>query len=228
VRRPLAVATLLVVLAAVALLVVDALAPTWSGLPPASCLPRCYCEAPRAAGVLQLANTWSNLGFIFVGGLIVGARRDPLFGWATVFLGPASMALHATLTFPGQLVDILSMYLVPTLLIARNLAAPAWAYIAANAALFAAQWAWPEARRWLFAVLVVAAAVSELRVRRRRRFLLVSIALLLASFGVWALDAKDLWCWPTSLLQGHAVWHLGCAAAVGVLYLYLHDEPASG
>jgi len=217
------VAVLLDLATAAALVGLDALAPTWAGFRPASCMP-CYCEAPRAAGVLQLANTWSNLGFIFVGGLIVGAGRDRLFGWATVFLGPASMALHATLTFGGQLIDILSMYLVPTLLIARNLAAPAWAYVAANAVLFGAQWAFPEARRWLFVVLIVAAAVTEIRLERRRRWLWAAIALLGLAFGAWTLDATGFWCAPNSLVQGHAVWHLLCAASVGALFLYLQDQ----
>jgi dihydroceramidase len=213
-------ALLLVGLVAFGLLLLDFAAPSFAGYAPATCTP-CYCELPRALGVAQRANTWSNLGFVFVGGLIVARGRDPLFGWATVFLGPASMALHATLTFAGQLVDILSMFLVPTLLLARNRGWSAAAYVALNGTLFVVEALLPQARRWIFAALVAAALWSELRVHRPRRLLAVAAGLLAAAFLAWSLDVTGVWCDPTSWVQGHALWHLVCAAAVGVLALYV-------
>jgi dihydroceramidase len=210
----------LVAIVAAALLAITAWAPDVSGLAPASCMPRCFCEAPRAQIPRQLANTWSNLGFVFVGGLVLGAGRDALFGWVIVFLGPASMALHATLTLGGQWIDVMSMLFLPTLLIVRNRRAPAWTWFLANGVLGALVAAWPASRRWVFAALIAMLLASELRLRRPRRRLALAGGLFALAFLAWTVDETGAWCAPTSLLQGHALWHLASAAAAGALYLH--------
>jgi hypothetical protein len=223
--RAVGVALALVAATAAGLVVLIALAPSWDGFQPASCLPHCFCEAVRAGAIKQPANTWSNLGFVFVGGLVVGAGRDRAFGWAIVFLGPASMALHATLTLGGQWIDVVSMYLVPTLLVARNVRAPLWAYVVVNGALGGVMWVWPGTRRWLFVGLLVVLVASELKVPRPRRLLALAAAAFASAATAWALDMTGTVCAPESWLQGHALWHLGCAAAVGLLYAHSVTEP---
>jgi hypothetical protein len=218
--RPALLVGLLVAAAAAGLLVLAALDPSYAGLAPASCMPRCFCEAARAGAIRQPANTWSCLGFVLVGGLVVCAGRDALFGWVIVFIGPASMALHASLTLAGQWIDVLSMVFLPTLLIVRNRRAPAWTWFAANAALGTWVAVWPASRRWVFAALLALLLWTELAVARPRRLLVLAGGVFALAFLAWTLDETGVWCDPTSLFQGHALWHLGSAAAAGVLYLH--------
>jgi hypothetical protein len=208
-----------VAVAAAALWGIDAAQIDWGFLSPATCMPEhCFCEAVRPFGVRQLANTWSNLGFIFVGALIW--PRDRLFGAVIAFLGVASAAYHASMSFPGQWIDNVSMYLFPTLVLVRSVVP----YVAVNLAFAAAVWLWPDTRRWAFAALVVLVGARELIWRRPSlRWLGASTAALAASFLVWNLDQRHVICW------GHAAWHLGNAAAAGFLYLHVSQKlPTDG
>lgn len=87
-----------------------------------------FCEI--GAGIIkQPANTYSNLGFVFVGWLIgwqqskrkyhvnnnILTQSDFVSGFFAslcVLLGPGSMAMHATTTHIGGFLDMLSMYLM--------------------------------------------------------------------------------------------------------------------
>jgi hypothetical protein len=102
----------------------------WPGeLHPCVQLGDCYCEAPRPGPIAQPANTWSLLGYIFVGlwiGYDVGTRRrvspradnpllcGPIYGTlytvTTIALGFMSIAFHASLTDWGGVADALSMF----------------------------------------------------------------------------------------------------------------------
>src|SRR5262245_27802705 len=86
--------------AAAAILALAAGAPRWQAWAPATCLPfDCFCEAIRAGAIRQPANTWSNLGFIAVGGAILGAGGSRAFGAAAIFAGAGSAVYHASFTF---------------------------------------------------------------------------------------------------------------------------------
>jgi hypothetical protein len=102
----------------------------WPGeLHPCVQLGDCYCEMPRPGAIAQPANTWSLLGYIFVGlfvGYDVGTRRrvsprtdnpllsssiyGTLYTVTTIALGFLSIAFHASLTEWGGVADALSMF----------------------------------------------------------------------------------------------------------------------
>jgi hypothetical protein len=114
----------------------------WPGEPDSCTLGgNCYCETAHATPshsiVKQPANTWSNLGAVLAGLLILaiadrerarrrgGARSAPnpmmsggfyavLYGAVVLFLGPGSMAFHGSLTRFGGWLDTLSMILFIT------------------------------------------------------------------------------------------------------------------
>lgn len=91
-------------------------------------------------------------------------------------------------------------------------------------------WFLPDARRWLFAALLVVGVGLELRLaltRRaatRPRLLLGALALMATAFALWALDETLVLCDPSSVLQGHAAWHVLGAAALVVLSRYYTGE----
>lgn len=52
---------------------------------------------------------------------------------------------------------------------------------------------------------------------------LLVVTFLTASF-IWIMDITDVMCIPTSIFQGHALWHFLCAAAILITYLYYRGE----
>ena len=86
-----------------------------------------------------------------------------------------------------------------------------------------------------FGVTAVVSLAIEVGIRRSGRcagdgrFLLAAAATFLASFAVWLGSQNDgPLCDPGSWLQGHALWHLGCAASTALLYLYMRSQRSDG
>src|SRR5262245_16635207 len=102
---------------------------SWDGWRPATCMPAgamdasrrpagCFCEAVSSVLVRQPANTYSNLGYMLVGLLVLGGWRPgsftdsgvpgrllsrriylPIYGLAVFAIGAGSLFYHASLTF---------------------------------------------------------------------------------------------------------------------------------
>jgi hypothetical protein len=225
----------------------------WAGWRPATCYPdACFCESIRPSLVRQPSNAASSLSFALVGVLVlIGTRRrrdghrarslfntQPLyatiFGLASIIVGAGSAFYHASLTFIGQTVDVLGMYLIATFVIVYALArirktAASTAllmYGVGNAVLLAGLILVPTARRYAFAVLIFIAIAGEVRARRTyiprgdvRQFQF-AVALLALGFAVWVADISGLVCSPTAWIQGHAVWHAAGAASLWMVYRY--------
>jgi len=112
----------------------------WTGTPLAS--QHAFAEAVRAGIFRQPANTWSNLGFVFVGLYIMAyawwdhrrevpadapyAVRHPAlmghFGLACVVLGFGSGLMHAAMTSLGHRLDVFGMFISVSALVALQLA----------------------------------------------------------------------------------------------------------
>jgi len=107
-------------------------------------------------------------------------------------------------------------------------------YVALCASLVAALLVLPDARRWLFAVLLIFAIVIELvfaRILRpgaRFAFFLGGLLATTIAFGIWILDQNGVVCAPESLLQGHALWHFLGAASLWLSFCYYRSERSSG
>tara|TARA_R110000824_G_scaffold25838_8_gene89612 strand:- start:7569 stop:8351 length:783 start_codon:yes stop_codon:yes gene_type:complete len=228
------------------------LGPDWSRFAPASCTEtRCFCEMPRAGTLLlQPANSLSSYGYVFVGFLMILLARSrdwisafpPLsasvLGVAAIIVGIGSVLLHATLTLWGQFFDVLGMYLISGFFLVSALAK--WRGIPNRSAmiyygllcavLVAILYALPEVRRWLFAVVLLAAIILELvfarplRPQVRTGYYVAGLVANIVAFTIWNLDQRGQLCAPESLLQGHAVWHLLGAVALWFAFLYYRSE----
>jgi len=95
----------------------------------------CYCENTRPGAMIkQRSNTWSNLGAVLVGLLLLaslpkvvaGSGRDPmeertfyavLYGCVVIFVGTGSMYFHASMKKWGGWIDNLSMLLFTAFLL---------------------------------------------------------------------------------------------------------------
>ncbi|WP_339693310.1 ceramidase domain-containing protein [uncultured Parasphingorhabdus sp.] len=226
--------------------------PDWSRFASATCTEtRCFCEMPRTGALLlQPANSLSSLGFVFIGFLMILMARSrdwnsalpPLsanmLGVAAIIVGTGSVLLHATLTLWGQFFDVLGMYLVSGFFLVSALAK--WRSIPDRramiyygllcAVLVAILYALPEVRRWLFAVILLAAIVLELvfarplRLQVRTGYYVAGLVANIVAFTIWNLDQRGQLCAPDSLLQGHAIWHLLGAVALWFVFLYYRSE----
>ena len=230
--------------------------PDWSVYAPASCAAtRCFCEMPRIGSlILQPADSGSSYGFVLAGFLMIVLARGrgwhsamtPLaataFGITAILVGVGSVLLHATLTLWGQFCDVLGMYLVGSFLLVSALSRwrgiadrPAIGlYLLLCATLVAVLILMPEVRRWLFAVLLIVAIIVELGFARPRRpgvmvrFYLFGLLANAVAFGIWILDQHGTVCSPSSLIQGHAIWHLLGALAMWMSFSYFRSERPQG
>ena len=250
--RLVAAAALTALLAAITIALLNLLGPDWSRFALATCTEtRCFCEMPRAGGLLlQPANSLSSFGYVFAGLLmiLVAQSRDwisafpplaaTILGGAAIIVGIGSVLLHATLTLWGQFFDVLGMYLISGFFLVSALAK--WRnipdrramiyYVLLCAVLVAILYALPEVRRWLFAVVLLIAIIVELvfarplRPQVRTGYYVAGLIANIVAFTIWNLDQNGQLCAPGSVLQGHAIWHLLGAVALWFAFLYYRSE----
>ena len=232
----------------------------WFG--PATDVGGAFCEAARPGLIKQPANTWSNLGFIFAGLLMAWQLSKGtfhknqnrftqsnftaiFFSCIVVFLGPGSMAMHATETETGGSFDMLSMYLI---------------------ASFSASYALQRFYHWtnrtftisfvliiliceavgmyheeipiidyagnaIFAFFLTVTIVYEMLnsfIRKHvheRKYGFASVASLFLAFAIWNMWKDDSpLCDPHSLIQVHAIWHILDALAAYFLFRFYASE----
>lgn len=157
-----------------------------------------------------------------------------IFAGATLLIGIGSMFYHASLTFRAQTADVLGMYLIGSFLVLHN-AARVWTirertaaalYVIGNGVLLWMLVAVPEARRYVFSVLVLAAIVLERAarsrgdIRSRPGYFRGALGIFLLGFVMWTLDITHRVCRPDSIMQGHAAWHLASAASLFFIFMY--------
>ncbi len=211
----------------------------WTTWREASCLPdRCFCESVREGIVRQPSNAISSGAFVVVALFVLVRSRSSAawrFACAVFVVGVGSAFFHASLTFWGQTIDVLGMYLVATFLLLDSLSrSRRWSavnqnvlYVGGNAALLALLAGLPSLRRYAFAALVLAILWSEWTHRHRgivtapRRALAAAVGVLAFGFGVWILDITRVVCAPDSVWQGHALWHVSGALSAWLAYRYM-------
>jgi len=221
-----------------------------------------FCEASRPGLIKQPSNTWSNIGFIIVGLSIawqlskgkyavnknVFTRSNftaAFFSCIAVFLGPGSMAMHATETSAGGFLDMLSMYLVAGFASAYAMQR----FFKWGAVYFTIAFAFivilcvyvqdlPYRMplvgyfgNFIFGFFISVTVIFEALNSFIRKFDhqikwgIFSLSSLVIAFVIWNLERKyDMFCNPYSPIQGHAIWHLLDALAVYFLFRFYVSE----
>jgi hypothetical protein len=203
----------------------------WASFQPANLT---FCEEDRCAWITQPANTWSNVGFLIVGILLLRlAHRQRLRGaW---FFGPiavlnafTSSALHGTGTFMGQAADQSGMFLESALFVTLNLARwRCWTrprlmafYVVLVAVSIVLLLRYEALGIALFIAHIVTFAGIEVRLLLRDRTttnyrpLGSVVGLFALSYGLWWLDKLRIVCDPKNhVFTLHAAWHLLGAAS---------------
>lgn len=222
-----------------------------------------FCEAARDALIKQPSNTLSNFSFVFFGLLaawqlykgrfsqndnsLTRSQFMPLFFCSlAVLLGPGSMAMHASESHLGGYFDMLSMYLVCSLMfsyaVQRAFKMNSLYFILAFAFSLAVchyfhfkSFAVPIvgfSGSFAFGIFIVTGMLTELYNKLVNKpsisfkwAIYCSLAFIVA-FIIWQFGRNDHpWCDPHSLIQAHAIWHILNGVAVYFLFrLYVSED----
>jgi hypothetical protein len=225
-------------------------AQVWESWQPATCIKDgCFCEpANPHSPIRQTANTVSSFGFVFSGALMFAYKHSParrlptsysyIMGIACIIIGIGSAFYHASLTFIGQFFDVFGMFLLAAFMLvytferiwALRLTTTLVLFLFLNLFLSGLQIAVPDTRRYVFAIVLIVALLFEAYFRKKAnprievKWLRLGVSLLAIAYIIWILDNTRTLCFETSLLQGHAVWHLLGAVSVWSLHRYYVSE----
>lgn len=159
-----------------------------------------------------------------------------------VFLGPGSMAMHGSGHAWGGTVDVLAMLVYITFPFAwavtrfvRSGERTFWSiYLPLTAALAIPHTfgVLPISGITVYTVLIPTLLALEVALHLRRPagarrpgFMVGAAACFVLALVIWLLSHTGApLCDPTSLVQGHAIWHLLCAAATVCLFLAYANE----
>jgi hypothetical protein len=209
------------------------------------------CEAIRGGILAQPVNTISSAAFLLVGAWILwrvthvpGRRLEmTLFGLVTIAVGVGSAAYHgprpdwAPWAHDTAIVMVLALVVaIDAEELAERRGPGLAAYVACLGSLGVLLWFVPSAQRAVFTVVGAAAAVLELACYRRglrprlsggpaRPAIRAAVGVALLGVISFFLGRRgSAACWPTSLLQFHALWHV-CGALAIAVYVHVVVEP---
>ena len=210
----------------------------WNGFEPATIS---FCEQRLCSWVVEPANTWSNIGFVLVGLLILlrefRCQRPDLMmiGITAVAVGINSSLFHASGTRWGEIVDVSAMYFISSLFIVLSIkriwhlssvTMISW-YVTLAASTSAAMVLFGSNGIILFGLHITAAVLLEGYFYRSstNRVKFVNLAFMALCFGIsftaWKLDISKVICDPNNhVFGGHALWHLGNALCLWFYYRY--------
>ncbi len=222
-----------------------------------------FCEHARAGLIKQPSNTISNLGFMISGiyiawlfyktdfkvknNMTTNIFYPIFFSSVIVFVGPGSMAMHASNAYWGGFIDLFSMFLFSAFLFTygfvRLVKFGRTAFIliyTANILVCSAIYLSPynvidfplKLSEFCFAANLIGATIFELyhhyilgnKIKPAWGWL--TIFIFFVAFAIWILSRtqESLFCDPHSLVQGHAMWHLLNAIAAYFLFLFYTSE----
>lgn len=167
------------------------------------------------------------------------------FSSLAVLLGPGSMALHATTAKVGGFFDMLSMYLIAsfvlayamqryfswqplqfTMVFAITLAICLWANFQDYEIIFGFFGNTAFAFFVTLTIMFEGLNMYARKLRMNKTWGYASLLSLLTAFVIWNLSRTDApFCDPSSLVQGHGIWHLLCAFSVYSLFrMYVSEQ----
>ncbi len=169
-----------------------------------------------------------------------------LIGFSTLYMGIGSFMFHATLTYFFQKLDQTGMYfllisfiaytlfkLFPTISINGKIKSShsiiLWGAITLQVLFFLFLWKIPI--NILFPTLTLTFFISNFILINKVKksdsiigLLKASFITLLVAYTIWILDITNRLCSPTSIFQGHAVWHILNTCSIFLAYLYYRSE----
>lgn len=172
-----------------------------------------------------------------------------LLGLSTLYLFVGSFMYHASVTRIFQKIDQTGIYFTITALMSYNIfklipilkykgKSYSTHYIIIISALiinvFFYTFIWQLNVNIVFPILMVTFfIINILNIKKYKGsvnslgYMKVSLLTLLAAAFIWILDRNHIGCVPTSIFQGHALWHLLTATSLFFIYFFYRGEKIS-
>ena len=205
----------------------------WSGLPNVR-----WCEEQVCSWIATPANTWSNLGYIFVGLLFLWSTQKEksenirFYGHASLAVGITSFVYHASLAFATQLLDYLGMFIFFYLVLIQNFARLGmisgekvksqiwiWTIVSTGIAGTSNYLGFPI--QGLIALIIAVTIITEVMAKKkskrpiRYRAFFGSMMFFATALTFSVSDVTRKFCDPSDhWIQGHALWHYFGAVAL--------------
>jgi hypothetical protein len=198
-----------------------------------------FCEDRLCHWVVEPANTWSNIGYLIMGLLVLRKAKGSelaVIGWSAIAVFIGSTLFHATATLWAEFLDLSGMYLFSGLMVsfnAKRLGAkwnPVTAYLSIAGLSIAAMGVWPEQNIPIFAGVIALAVIMEIILYIRNsgknyKHLWMVAGFFGAAFFAWWLDISGVWCNPDNhYFNGHAFWHISNSFCFYYLLNFYRDQ----
>lgn len=206
-----------------------------------------FCEEQLCAWIGQPANTWSNIGYVVVGIILLARKGWPreriLFGIAAIALGLGSGIFHMSGTLWAKKLDVGAMLALSSLVLAESVARQVGLRFRAVAVLFfffvltstpfigMGRWGGILFLSHCFLSFLIEFVGTKKRAhsigQKKKTLLLRSLSIFLIALLVNHLDQAGVLCDPDNhLFTGHGAWHLATAYCIWlVARYYLEPEP---
>jgi len=161
-----------------------------------------------------------------------------IFACASIVVGIGSFVYHAGFTFLGEQLDDDGMYLTGSFLLLNFISRLKkfsvlhflLFYTIINVPLEILIYIHPSVRGLVFGLLILVTLLIEKNVfkkipdRNQVKYLVFGVGLFFVGYLIWILDYTKILCFPHSIFQGHAVWHLLTGLAILFLYFFMDSE----
>ncbi len=200
-----------------------------------------WCEKTQCTYINEPANTYSNLGLIFIALLLLTKIKNKLvqhFSILVLIMGIASGVYHATNNYFTQFIDIIGMNFVSSFLLTFSLIRvlkkehlkfyTLYFFITAcNTLLLFIMESNGIAFQIIFfpqfflTLILEAIIYFKNRNLKKHTFFLIALSFIAVAQTAAQIDLKKVYCNPGNLiLHGHVIWHL--LSAVGMFFFALH------
>jgi len=198
-----------------------------------------FCEETLAGPIAHPADTWTNIGPVVAGVMILLYAKRPLeylLGMSALWTGVASGYFHASNTILGETLDLSGMFLFiltimaiqqhrsrpmgnPTELIVAVVTASAVVTVmSAKSVMFATP---------LFGVFVLLVIARGIFDRQLGPYAWALVGTFLVAWAFWWLDLQGYLCIEKNhILTGHGVWHL--LNGLVFWFTYKHYDATTG
>jgi len=181
-----------------------------------------FCEATLDGPIAHPADTWTNIGPVIAGLVILHHARGALsrlLGSASLWTGVASGYFHASNTVLGETLDLSGMFLFILAIAAmqQQRARPTspgstaliGIVIAASIALTVLSSISTAFASPLFAAIVVVVVIRGIYDQKLTKWAYAMVVAFLVAWGFWWLDFLLIVCNPDNhILTLHGLWHL--------------------
>lgn len=182
-----------------------------------------FCEETLTGPIKHPADTWTNIGPLVAGVMILIHALRPLerlLGVASLWTGVASAYFHASNTVLGETLDLsgMFMFILSIAALQQYRSTPKMSVaglifmVLAGAGVMTILSALPTA--WagpilMFAVIVVIVIGRGIHDRKLGPWAWALVGTFVIAWSFWWLDFLHFLCYPSNhILTGHGIWHL--------------------